>query len=95
MPSDAFFKFIRVTLFETDNYFHLCNMREYRKQREEYRKMEHGNYHLCTDGWKKGNIFNNVSQYAYGMMLIGLISIKFNLEIIDFTLMRNHVHIIL
>ena len=39
-------------------------MRNYRKQREEYRKMGKGYYHLVTDGWKDGCIFNNIAQFA-------------------------------
>lgn len=90
-----FLKVIRFTTFETDNFFHLCSMRTYRKPRDEYRSMGNGYYHFCTDGWKEGNIFNTVAQYAYGMMLIGLISIKYAIVIYDFTLMPNHIHIIM
>ncbi len=70
-------------------------MEAYRRQREEYRKMGNGYYHLCTDGWKAGNIFNNIVQFAYGMTLIGIICIKYSLVIYDFELMPNHIHIIL
>ena len=70
-------------------------MRNYRKKREEYRKMGKGYYHLVTDGWKEGNIFNNVAQFAYGMILIGLITLKYSIVIYDFTLMPNHIHIVL
>jgi len=70
-------------------------MIKYRKQREKYRNMGKGYYHLVTDGWKGGIIFNSVAQFAYGMMLIGLISIKYSLVIYDFTLMPNHIHIII
>lgn len=70
-------------------------MRNYRKKLEECRKMGKGYYHLVTDGWKEGNIFNNVAQFAYGMTLIGLITLKYSINIYDFTLMPNHIHIIL
>lgn len=70
-------------------------MRNYRKKREEYRKMGKGYYHLVTDGWQEGNIFNNVAQFAYGMMLIGLITLRYSIVIYDFSLMPNHIHIIL
>ena len=90
-----FIRFIRVTTFETDNFSHLCDMEKFRKDRNEYRDMGKGYYHLCTDGWKDGNIFNNVAQFAYGMVLMGLICIRFSLEIYDFSLMPNHIHIIL
>ena len=91
----VFIRFIRFTTFETDNFSHICGMEKYRKDRNEYRKMGKGYYHLCTDGWKDGFIFNNVAQFAYGMVLMGLICIRFSLEIYDFSLMPNHIHIIL
>lgn len=90
-----YIRFIRVTTFETDNFSQLCDMRNYRKQREEYRKMGKGYYHLVTDGWKDGCIFNNIAQFTYGMMLIGLITLRYSIVIYDFTLMPNHIHIIL
>ena len=90
-----YIRFIRFTTFETDNFSQLCDMRNYRKQREEYRKMGKGYYHLVTDGWKDGCIFNNIAQFAYGMMLIGLITLRYSIVIYDFTLMPNHIHIIL
>ena len=86
---------IRFNTFETDNFFHLCSMKTYRKSREEYRTLGKGYYHFCTDGWKEGNIFNTIAQYAYGMVLIGLISLKYSIVIYDFTLMPNHIHIIM
>ena len=86
-------KRITILIFVENNN---CNaMRVYRKQRENYRKMGKGYYHFCTDGWKDGNIFNTIAQFAYGMMLIGIISVKYPLVIYDFELMPNHIHIIL
>lgn len=70
-------------------------MEKYRKERNEYRKMKKGYYHLCTDGWKDGNIFNNIAQFAYGMILMGLITLRYSIVIYDFILMPNHIHIIL
>ena len=57
--------------------------------------MGRGDYHFCTDGLKGSDIFNNVTQYALGMILLGLIRIKFSIKIYAFTLMPNHIHIIL
>lgn len=91
----AILQIIRFNTFETDNFFHLCSMKTYRKSREEYRTLGKGYYHFCTDGWKEGNIFNTIAQYAYGMVLIGLISLKYSIVIYDFTLMPNHIHIIM
>jgi len=70
-------------------------MKSYRHVREKYRRMGNGYYHFCTDGWKEGNIFNNVAQCAYGMVLIGLICLKYAIVIYDFTLMSNHIHMIM
>ena len=70
-------------------------MRETQKKRDEYRALKKGYYHFCTDGLQGGLIFNNVLQYAFGMLMLGLISIKFGIRIYAFTLMPNHIHIIL
>lgn len=66
-----------------------------KKEREEYRAMGKGYYHLSTDGLKNGQIFNSVSEFAYGMLLMGLIFLKFSIKIYVFELMPNHLHIIL
>ena len=67
----------------------------HRKEREEYRALEKGYFHFCTDSLKDDNIFNNAAQFAFGMILMGLISILFPIRIYAFTLMPNHIHIIL
>ena len=68
----------------------------YRKsEREAFRAEGEGDYHFCTDGLKGGLIFNNVAQFAFGMILMGIICIKFSLRIYAFTLMPNHIHIVL
>ena len=64
-------------------------------KRETIRTLENGYYHLSTDGLSGSNIFNNVAQYAFGMILMGLITIKFSLKVYVFCLMPNHIHIIL
>ena len=66
-----------------------------RKEREASQALENGYYHFCTDGLKDGIIFNDVEQFAAGMILLGLVSIKFPIKIYAFTLMPNHIHIIL
>ncbi len=65
-----------------------------RHEREEYRAGGKGYYHLCTDGLKEGLIFYQEDQYAYGMILLGLISRRFHLTIYAFALMPNHLHLI-
>ena len=64
-----------------------------RKEREVIRTGDEGYYHLCTDGLKGGLIFNNDKQYAFGMFLMGIISIKYSLRIVAFVLMPNHIHL--
>lgn len=64
-------------------------------KRESIRALENGYYHLSTDGLSGGNIFNNVAQYTFGMILMGLITIRFSLKVYVFCLMPNHIHIIL
>ncbi len=54
-----------------------------------------GYYHLCTDGLKGTLLFNNPAEYAFGMLMIGLLSIKFSISVYAFVLMPNHIHIIL
>lgn len=66
-----------------------------RQEREIIRAEGNGYYHLCTDGLKDALIFNNESQYSYGMILMGLITLRFNLTLYAFELMPNHIHLIL
>lgn len=70
-------------------------MNIWEKQRQQYRQLNLGYYHLSTDGWKDGLLFHQTEQYAYGMTLMGLLTIRFELVIYDFTLMPNHLHILL
>lgn len=66
-----------------------------RKEREATRAEGEGDFHFCTDGLKGGLIFNSVAEYAFGMFLMGLICIRFSIRIYAFTLMPNHIHIVL
>lgn len=65
-----------------------------RKERDECRAGEKNYYHLCTNGLKEGLIFHQDEEFAYGMILLGLVSLKFNLTIYAFALMPNHLHLI-
>ena len=65
------------------------------KERELYRGLKHAYYHLSSDGLKQGRLFNTTAQYAFGMTLIGLISLRFGLVIYSFSLMPNHLHVLL
>lgn len=66
-----------------------------RKDREQYSALKYGYYHLSTDGWKDGFLFHTNAQYAFGMTVIGLLTLLFDVKIYAFSLMPNHIHIIL
>lgn len=70
-------------------------MRTYLKERKRYQTWKNGYYHLSSDGWQDGKLFHNDAQYAYGMLLMGLLTLRFKIVIYDFTLMDNHVHILM
>ena len=40
-------------------------------------------------------MFHTETQYAYGMTVMGLLTLRFEIKIYDFTLMPNHVHILM
>lgn len=63
--------------------------------RAEYKGLKNGYYHLSSDGWKEGSLFHTSAQYAYGMILMGLLTLRFGIVIYNFCLMPNHFHIIL
>jgi len=64
-------------------------------KREEYTNDPKGYYHLATDGKWNGTIFHTPSQFAYGMIVVGLITKIYAIEVYAFTLMDNHIHILL
>ena len=66
-----------------------------RKKRKEYQSWGKGYYHLSTDGRKDGKLFYSNEQFAYGMTLIGLLTLRFAVIIYDFVLMDNHIHLLL
>lgn len=66
-----------------------------RKERDEYRSWPNGYYHLSTDGWKEGRLFHHAGQYAFGMIVLGVLTFLFGIKIYACSLMPNHVHIIL
>lgn len=65
------------------------------KQILEYRSLPKGYYHFCTDGKFGGRLFHNNQEYAYGMCTIALLTLKYDVQIISFELMPNHIHIII
>ena len=70
-------------------------MNTHRNDRKEYRSWGKGYYHLSSDGWQGGKLFHTDEQFAYGMTLIGLLTLRFQLIIYDFALMDNHIHLLL
>ena len=62
---------------------------------ENYKNLPNGCYHLSTDGRWNGTIFHNAALFAYGMILMGLLTLKFAVDIYSFILMHNHIHIVL
>lgn len=64
-------------------------------KRDEYKDLPKGYYHLSTDGKWEGIIFHTPALFAYGMILMGLITLAFPIEIYAFTLMDNHIHVVL
>ena len=95
MHWDAILKKYPFKIEQTDSNSFLCDMRNSQAKREEYRSLGKGYYHFCTDGQQGALIFNNECQYAFGMLMLGLVSVKFGIRIYAFTIMPNHVHIIL
>jgi len=66
-----------------------------RKIRAEIKAKGLGYYHLCTDGLKEGLLFYKAEHFAYAMLLLGMITLKFGIVIYAFSLMPNHIHIII
>jgi len=66
-----------------------------RIRRNEIKAKKTGYYHLCSDGLKDRKLFNDAAEFAYAMLLIGIITLKFGVTIYAFTLMPNHFHIVL
>ena len=90
----AFLSIIRFIFAETDKYVVLCNM-SMDKERDAIRSMGRAQYHFCTDGFKEGKLFYGDDDYAFGMAMVALIGHQYGLTIYVFTLMPNHLHIIL
>ena len=66
-----------------------------RKERQAIRNLKNGYFHLSTDGWKEGLLFHTQEQYAFGMTVLGLLTLWTGITVYSFSLMPNHVHILL
>lgn len=62
---------------------------------ETYKTWPKGYYHLSTDGKWDGTIFHTPELFAFGMTLLGLVTLHFPLKLYDFSLMDNHLHLLL
>lgn len=51
--------------------------------------MPKGYYHFSTSGLQNGKLFYTAAQFAYGMTLIGLITLWYDVKIYAFVLMPN------
>ena len=65
------------------------------KRCKEYRGWKKGYYQLATDGWQEGKLFNRAEQFVYGVITFGLMQLKFGIRIYAYTLMPNHIHLVL
>lgn len=72
-----------------------AGMKSFLKDRKTYLSWDKGYYHLSSDGWQQGKLFHNEAQFAYGMTLVGLLTLRFKIVIYDFTLMDNHIHLLM
>ena len=70
-------------------------MDERMKRRNEYRTWKKGYYHLCTDGWKKGSLFNDDGEYANAVNSISLLDLMYPVKVHFFEVMRTHLHLIM
>ena len=74
---------------------YVWGMKTILKERKEYQSWGKSYYHLSSDGWQEGKLFYKKEQSAFGMILMGLLTLRFEMAIYDFCLMENHVHILL
>lgn len=65
------------------------------KQKQFYRSLPIGYYHLCSDGWQKGKLFHTDEQYAFGVSGLALSTRIHGVTIYAYELMPNHFHILL
>ena len=74
---------------------YVCHMKSWDQQRKKYKELKPYYYHLSSDGWKDGLLFHTEAHFAFGMILIGLLSLRYHVVIYEFTLMPNHIHLLM
>lgn len=52
-------------------------------------------WHICTDGLARGVIFKDVDDYIFGMNGVPVFSLAYQVDVLAFCLMDNHVHFVL
>lgn len=65
------------------------------KERDQYRTLPLGNYHLCFERLESSLLFQSPEDYRLGMASIALAHLKFEVGVYMFELMSNHLHSIL
>ena len=56
--------------------------------------MENSYWHICTDGLSREIIFKSEADFIFGMNGVPVYSFHFDVRIMAFCLMSNHVHFI-
>jgi len=65
------------------------------RQKQAYRSLPLGYYHLCSDGWQTGKLFHTDEQFAFGVAGLAISTLRFGVKIYAYELMPNHFHILL
>ena len=60
-----------------------------------YRDLPFGYYHLVMDKLVRGGLFENTKEFVEGMNTMALCQLRHPVRIVRFTLMWNHIHVIL
>ena len=55
--------------------------------------MEKSYWHICTDGLAREIIFKDVKDYIFGMNGVPALSLSYDITVLAFCLMSNHVHL--
>ena len=56
--------------------------------------MEKSYWHICTDGLAREIIFKDVRDYIFGMNGVPALSLSYDITVLAFCLMSNHVHFV-
>lgn len=57
--------------------------------------MKKNYWHICTDGLARGVIFRDVNDFIFGMNGVPVFSLAYEVDVLAFCLMDNHVHFVL